>query len=201
MLWNWNLHFPLYLNIVVLNGWGICTTSDEVLEILGEGHTLTGSYSQAGLGQQAEPLWSCLIANISVPRHDTGFHLPPLLFQTQTPIAIFTFIHWLLLWQSRIHLSLRSLKFFLGTRDTWSSREIIRTFLHSHRNLCKLQISQSLQKKKKKKSRRECSISLNSLRKYSDSSELTLCSGHFYSSSLKMCILISPRDNFFSFTS
>ena len=99
-------------------------------------------------GAASRALWSCLIANIGVPCHDTGFCLPPLLFQTQTPIAIFTFIHWLLLWQSRIHLSLRSLKFFLGTRDTWSSREIIRTFLHSHRNLCKLQISQSLQKKK-----------------------------------------------------
>ena len=47
------------INIVVLNGWEICTTSDEVLETLGEGHTLTGSYSQAGPGQQAEPLRSC----------------------------------------------------------------------------------------------------------------------------------------------
>lgn len=141
------LAFSFVLKHCCFKCWEICTTSDEVLEILGEGHTLTGSYSQAGPRQQAEPLRSCLIAVISVPPHGTGFRLSPLLSQTQTPIAICTFMHWLLLWQSRIHLSLKSLKFFLGTRDIWSSREIIQTFLHSHWNLCKLQISQSLQKK------------------------------------------------------
>ena len=115
---------------------------------LGKAILLAGSYSQAGLGQQAEPSWSYPSANISVPPHDTGFRLSPLLSQTQTAIAICTFMHWLLLWQSRMHLSLRSLKFFLGTRDIWSSREIIQTFLHSRWNLCKLQISQSLPPKK-----------------------------------------------------
>ena len=166
---------------------------------LGKATLLLGLIPRQGRGSRQNPC-GAVIAIISVPPHDTGFRLSPLLSQTQTPIAISTFMHWLLLWQSRIHLSLRSLKFFLGTTDIWSSREIIQTFLHSHWNLCTLQISQSLQKKKKNpKSRCECSISLNSLREYSDSSELTLCSGHFYSSYLKMYILISPRDNFFFF--
>lgn len=194
MLWNWNLHFPLYLNIVVLNGQEICTTSDEVLAILGEGHTLNWVLFPGRAGAASRTLVGCLSASIA-SSHDTGFRLSPLL--SQTAIAICTFMHWLLLWQSRMHLSLRSLKFSWGL-EIFDPVEKLFNFLHSHWNLCKLQISPVPPAQKSLDVNVLC---LNSLREYRDSLELMLCSGHFYSSYLKMCICISARGNFFPFTS
>lgn len=126
----------------------IHTTSDKVLEMLGEDCPLIGSDSKAGPGQQAQRFWSWFLTPRSLP-HDIGFHLSPVLSQTQTQtmtITIFAFMHWLLLWQSGINLILKALRFLLGTRDMWSNREIVWTFIHSCRNLYRHQISQFLLK-------------------------------------------------------
>lgn len=95
------------------------------------------SLTVAGPGQQAQP--SLELSDYWHHRlspHGMGFHLSPLLSQTHTvTIATFTLVYLLPLWQSGIHLCLKCLKFSLGTKNIWSSGEIVWRFPLLHRIL------------------------------------------------------------------
>lgn len=88
----------------------------------------------------------------------------------------------------RIHLSLKC-EIFLGVRDIWSSRETVWTFLHPCRNF----VQASNFPVPFKISRYEHSIGLNSPKGI----ELMLYSGNFYSSNLKICVFVFPKNTFF----
>lgn len=194
-LWNWNTPFSLYPNIVVSNVWEIHTTLNKVLEKLGEDYTHAESCIYQGRASTI-----LFLTSPSLP-YDTGFQLS-LLSQTHTiTTATFTLVHlflWhsgILLWQSGIRLCLKHLIFSLGTRDIWSTKEIVQRFLYLHRNL--VQTPNFLVPFKI--SRHEHYINLNFLREYHHSSWFMLYSGNHYSNNLKMYVFCFSQRYFLFF--
>lgn len=163
LLWNWSMPFSLYLNTAVADVGGIHRTVDELLEMLRKDCALVDVLLFHGRARGAHtPLSGA----------DSCHHC----VAPMTSVSPMTSLHcltrpWLWplpLWPSRtghlcdsgIRLNLKRLKFFLGTGDLWSSREIVWTCLYRHRNL----VQTSNFPVPFKMSRREHSIGWNSPR-------------------------------------